>query len=137
MIAYYTEDVKMPTFPKRKMNAWIKSVANKYKKNVGEIAYIFCSDKKILEVNKQYLQHDYYTDIITFDYCERDVLNGDIFISIETVSSNAEQFRVSFEEELRRILIHGILHLCGQDDKTPALRAEMTKKENEALEMWG
>ena len=135
MIAYYTEDVKMPTFPKRKMNAWIKSVANKYKKNVGEIAYIFCSDKKILEVNKQYLQHDYYTDIITFDYCERDVLNGDIFISIETVSSNAEQFRVSFEEELRRILIHGIL--CGQDDKTPALRAEMTKKENEALEMWG
>ena len=137
MIAYYTEDVKMPTFPKRKMNAWIKRVANKYKKNVGEIAYIFCSDKKILEVNKQYLQHDYYTDIITFDYCERDVLNGDIFISIETVSSNAEQFRVSFEEELRRILIHGILHLCGQDDKTPALRAEMTKKENEALEMWG
>lgn len=137
MIAYYTEDVKMPTFPKRKMNAWIKSVANKYKKNVGEIAYIFCSDKKILEVNKQYLQHDYYTDIITFDYCERDVLNGDIFISIETVSSNAERFRVSFEEELRRILIHGILHLCGQDDKTPALRAEMTKKENEALEMWG
>jgi rRNA maturation RNase YbeY len=136
MIAYYTEDVKMPTFPKRKMNAWIKSVANKYKKNVGEIAYIFCSDKKILEVNKQYLQHDYYTDIITFDYCERDVLNGDIFISIETVSSNAEQFRVSFEEELRRILIHGILHLCGQDDKTPALRAEMTKKENEALEVW-
>ena len=137
MIAYYTEDVKMPTFPKRKMNAWIKSVANKYKKNVGEIAYIFCSDKKILEVNKQYLQHDYYTDIITFDYCERDVLNGDIFISIKTVSSNAEQFRVSFEEELRRILIHGILHLCGQEDKTPALRAEMTKKENEALEMFG
>lgn len=137
MIAYYTEDVKMPTFPKRKMNAWIKSVANKYKKNVGEIAYIFCSEKKILEVNKQYLQHDYYTDIITFDYCERDVLNGDIFISIETVSSNAERFRVSFEEELRRILIHGILHLCGQDDKTPALRAEMTKKENEALEMLG
>lgn len=137
MIAYYTEDVKMPTFPKRKINVWIKSVANKYKKNVGEIAYIFCSDKKILEVNKQYLQHDYYTDIITFDYCERDVLNGDIFISIETVSSNAERFRVSFEEELRRILIHGILHLCGQDDKTPALRAEMTKKENEALEMWG
>ena len=137
MIAYYTEDVKMPIFPKRKMNTWIKSVANKYKKNVGEIAYIFCSDKKILEVNKQYLQHDYYTDIITFDYCERDVLNGDIFISIETVSSNAERFRVSFEEELRRILIHGILHLCGQDDKTPALRAEMTKKENEALEMFG
>ena len=137
MIAYYTEDVKMPTFPKRKMNAWIKSVANKYKKNVGEIAYIFCSNKKILEVNKQYLQHDYYTDIITFDYCERDVLNGDIFISIETVSSNAERFRVSFEEELRRILIHGILHLCGQDDKTPALRAEMTKKETEALEMLG
>ncbi|MBO5975183.1 MAG: rRNA maturation RNase YbeY, partial [Paludibacteraceae bacterium] len=107
MIAYYTEDVKMPTFPKRKMNAWIKSVANKYKKNVGEIAYIFCSDKKILEVNKQYLQHDYYTDIITFDYCERDVLNGDIFVGIDTVASNAEQFGSKFEEELKRIIIHG------------------------------
>ena len=136
MIAYYTEDVKMPTFPKRKMNAWIKSVANKYKKNVGEIAYIFCSDKKILEVNKQYLQHDYYTDIITFDYCERDVLNGDIFVGIDTVASNAEQFGSTIEEELKSIIIHGILHLCGQDDKTPLLREEMTKKENEALQMW-
>lgn len=137
MISYYTEDVKMPKFSKRKMNAWIKAVAKKYEKNVGEVAYIFCSDKKILEVNNQYLQHDYYTDIITFDYCEKNILNGDIFVGVETVTSNAEQFGPSFDEELRRIIIHGILHLCGQDDKTPLLRAEMTKKENEALQMWG
>lgn len=126
----------MPVFSKRKMNLWIKAVANKYKKNVGEIAYIFCSDEKILEVNQQYLQHDYYTDIITFDYCENNTLNGDIFVGVETVLSNANQFGTTFEEELRRIIIHGILHLCGQDDKTIVLRAEMTQKENEALKMW-
>ena len=86
-------------------------------------------------MNKQYLEHDYYTDIITFDYCEGNTLSGDIFISIDTVQSNANEYNVSFEEELYRIIIHGILHLCGQEDKTPETRAEMTKKENDALEM--
>ncbi len=135
MIFYTTENVKLPKLEKRKTNAWIKSVAAKYDKKIGEIAYIFCDDAKILEVNKTYLQHDYFTDIITFDYCEGAVLNGDIFISLDTVRTNAQEFGVTFENELHRILIHGILHLCGQEDKTPEARLEMTRKENEALQM--
>ena len=135
MIFYTTENVKAPKLEKRKTNAWIKTVAEKYDKKIGEIAYIFCDDAKILEVNKTYLQHDYFTDIITFDYCEGAVLNGDIFISVDTVRANAQEFGVTFENELHRILIHGILHLCGQEDKTPEARLEMTRKENEALQM--
>ena len=135
MIFYTTENVKAPKLEKRKTNAWIKTVAEKYDKKIGEIAYIFCDDAKILEVNKTYLQHDYFTDIITFDYCEGAVLNGDIFISLDTVRANAQEFGVTFENELHRILIHGILHLCGQEDKTPEARLEMTRKENEALQM--
>ena len=135
MIFYTTENVKAPKLEKRKTNAWIKLVAEKYDKKIGEIAYIFCDDAKILEVNKTYLQHDYFTDIITFDYCEGVVLNGDIFISLDTVRTNAQEFGVMFENELHRILIHGILHLCGQEDKTPEARLEMTRKENEALQM--
>ena len=135
MIFYTTENVKAPKLEKRKTNAWIKLVAEKYDKKIGEIAYIFCDDAKILEVNQTYLQHDYFTDIITFDYCEGAVLNGDIFISLDTVRANAQEFGVMFENELHRILIHGILHLCGQEDKTPEARLEMTRKENEALQM--
>ena len=135
MIFYTTENVKVPKLEKRKTNVWIKTVAEKYDKKIGEIAYIFCDDAKILEVNKTYLQHDYFTDIITFDYCEGAVLNGDIFISLDTVRTNAQEFGVTFENELHRILIHGILHLCGQEDKTPEARLEMTRKENEALQM--
>lgn len=135
MIFYTTENVKLPKLEKRKTNAWIKTVAAKYDKKIGEIAYIFCDDAKILEVNKTYLQHDYFTDIITFDYCEGVVLNGDIFISLDTVRTNAQEFGLTFENELHRILIHGILHLCGQEDKTPEARLEMTRKENEALQM--
>jgi rRNA maturation RNase YbeY len=125
----------MPKLEKRKTNAWIKAVAQKYDKKIGEIAYIFCDDEKILEVNREYLQHDYYTDIITFDYSEDNIISGDIFISLDTVRSNAEEYGVSFDNELRRIIIHGILHLCGQEDKTSAARAEMTRKEDEALSM--
>lgn len=102
-------------------------------KKTGDIAYIFCSDERILEINKQYLQHDYYTDIITFDYSEDNIISGDIFISIDTVKSNSLDFGSDFETELLRVIIHGILHLCGQDDKSPELRMEMTRKENEAL----
>lgn len=133
MISYNTENVKMPALPRRATNAWIRAVAAHYGKKVGEVAYIFCDDAKILEVNRQYLQHDYYTDIITFDYCEGNTLHGDIFISLDTVRSNAAEFGTTFDNELHRILIHGILHLCGQADKTPEARAEMTRKENHAL----
>lgn len=135
MISYYAENVKNPLTQRRGVNAWIKAVAAVYGKKIGEIAYVFCNDERILEVNRQYLQHDYYTDIITFDYCEGNMLSGDIFISLDTVRSNAEEYGVSFEQELYRILIHGVLHLCGQDDKTPETRQEMTRKENAALEM--
>ena len=133
MISYNTDNVKMPALKRRATNAWIRAVAARYGKQVGDVAYIFCDDAKILEVNRQYLQHDYYTDIITFDYCEGNTLHGDIFVSLDTVRSNAAEFGATFDNELHRILIHGILHLCGQADKTPEARAEMTRKENHAL----
>ncbi len=106
-----------------------------YNKKTGEITYIFCSDKYILKINNEYLQHDYYTDIITFDYSEKDSIAGDLFISLDTVKSNAEQFEQPFDTELHRVIIHGILHLCGQKDKTEKDSEEMRRKENEALEL--
>ena len=129
MISYQTEGVKMPDIKKKETTGWIKEVAACYGKRVGEIAYIFCSDDKILEVNRQYLQHDYYTDIITFDYCEGDRISGDLFISLDTVRSNAEQF----EQPYDRVIIHGILHLCGINDKGPGEREIMEAAENKAL----
>lgn len=106
MISYQTDGVEMPSIKKRETTEWIKSVAATYGKRVGEIAYIFCSDEKILEVNRQYLQHDYYTDIITFDYCEGNRLSGDLFISLDTVRTNAEQFADNnYERELYRVII--------------------------------
>ena len=136
MIQFIAEEVKLPVLSKQKITRWIKDTAGVYGKRTGEIAYIFCTDKRILEVNRQYLKHDFFTDIITFDMSHGGFISGDIFISIETVESNAREFKVSFEDELKRILIHGILHLCGQDDKTPELRLEMTRKENLALQMY-
>ncbi len=132
-ITYHTEDVKMPQIKKRETSEWIKAVAATYNKLVGDVAYIFCSDEKILEVNKQYLQHDYYTDIITFDYTVGDRISGDLFISLDTVKTNAEQFADSYEEELNRTIIHGILHLCGINDKGPGEREIMEKAEDSAL----
>ena len=134
MINFIAEDVDFPVFDKQKVNNWIKDTAAGYNRKVGEVAYIFCSDKRILEVNKQYLNHDYYTDIITFDYSLGHIISGDIFISVDTVRSNADEYGVNFDNELMRIIIHGILHLCGQDDQTPELRAEMIRKENLALD---
>ena len=133
MIVYNADDIKMPVFPKRKISLWIKQVAEKYDKRVGEISYIFCSDNKIMEVNKEYLNHDYYTDIITFDYTEEDIISGDIFISVDTVRTNAEKYKVAYNDELYRVIIHGILHLCGIDDKARGARAVMEKSENDAL----
>lgn len=133
MITYNVEGVKMPKIRKRENTAWIKAVATSYGKKVGEIAYIFVNDEKILEVNRQYLQHDYYTDIITFDYCEGDVISGDLFISLDTVRTNAEQVGATYEQELHRVIIHGILHLCGINDKGPGEREIMEDAENKAL----
>lgn len=123
----------MPKIAKRKVSAWVKEVAKRHGYKVGDISYIFCSDEKILEVNRQYLQHDYFTDIITFDYTEEDKISGDLFISLDTVRTNAEQFHASYETELHRVIIHGILHLCGINDKGPGEREVMEREENEAL----
>ena len=133
MIYFNADNIEMPVLDERKVSRWIRSVAAEYGFAVGQINYIFCSDERELEVNRQFLGHDYYTDIITFDYSTDSTLNGDIFISLDTVRSNAAEVGVTFEEELHRILIHGVLHLTGQGDKTPETKAEMTRKENLAL----
>ena len=133
MIHFSTEQVEMPALNQTKIQRWIRAVAADYGFSVGDIHYIFCSDEKELEVNRTFLQHDYYTDVITFDYSTEDVINGDIFISLDTVRSNAEEADTDFSEELMRIIIHGVLHLTGQADKTPETKAEMTRKENLAL----
>ena len=135
MISYNTENVKMPAIRKRDTSAWIRRVAASYGKKVGEVGYLFCDDEKILEVNREFLKHDYYTDIITFDYCEGDTLNGDIVISLDTVRSNAQQLGKDYSEELHRVIIHGILHLCGQNDKAPGERELMETAEDKALAM--
>ena len=133
MITYNSEKVKMPKIKKRETTAWIKQVAQSYGKKVGDIGYMFVDDEKILEVNREYLQHDYYTDIITFDYCENDELNGDLVISLDTVRTNAELFGKTYEEELYRVIIHGVLHLIGINDKGPGEREIMEAAENKAL----
>lgn len=135
MISYQTDGVKMPAIKRRENSAWVKRVAESYGKKVGEVAYIFVNDDKILEVNKEYLQHDYYTDIITFDYCEGNVISGDLFISLDTVRTNAELVGATYEQELNRVIIHGILHLCGINDKGPGEREIMEAAENKALLM--
>ena len=142
MISYNTDGVKMPAIRRRDTSAWIKQVAAAYGKKVGSIAYIFCNDDKILEVNKQYLQHDYYTDIITFDYCDdeemmghKDTISGDLFISLDTVRTNAAQQGTTYEEELHRVIIHGVLHLIGINDKGPGEREIMEAAEDKALLM--
>ena len=112
---------------------WIRAVAAEYGYSVGNINYLLCNDEQILAVNREFLQHDYYTDVITFDYTTAQCLNGDIFISLDTVRSNAEMVGAMFDHELLRILIHGVLHLTGQADKTPETKAEMTRKEEKAL----
>ena len=136
MVSFIADSIEMPALDERKVTRWIRSVAADYNFAVGNINYIFCSDERELEVNKQFLGHDYYTDVITFDYTSGKTLNGDIFISLDTVRSNAGMVGAPFEEELRRIIIHGILHLTGQGDKTPETKAQMTEKEEKALAKW-
>lgn len=133
MITYNADGVKMPSIKKRETTAWIKAVAGLYGRRVGEIGYMFVGDEKMLEVNREYLGHDYYTDIITFDYDEGDRINGDIVISLDTVRSNAELFGKEYSDELHRVIIHGILHLCGINDKGPGEREIMEANENKAL----
>lgn len=139
MITFETEEgFKFTLKQKLLLKKWIKRVVEEqYGKKLGDLSYMFCSDAKILEVNKQYLQHDYYTDIITFDYCEGEVVSGDMFISVETVGSNAEEYKETFERELHRVIIHGVLHLCGLKDKSEADSKKMRAAEERALSILG
>ena len=137
MISFLTENIKMPRLDRKAVRAWITAVAATYDgRKVGNLNYIFCNDDRILEVNKEFLGHDYYTDIITFDYSEPGLVSGDMFISIETVETNSFKFHTSYDKELMRVIIHGVLHLCGINDKGPGERAVMEAAEERALDMW-
>lgn len=135
MIGFYNEDVVFTLKGKTLLRQWIRRVAESYGFKAGNLSYVFCSDEKILEVNRQFLQHDYYTDIITFDYDERGKVSGDMYISVDTVRSNAALYAPSFEREMRRVIIHGVLHLCGLKDKAPDDEKKMRAAEEAALAM--
>ena len=135
MVRYFQEDIRFELKQKMRNNCWLKMVAGSEMRRLGAVNIIFCSDNYILDVNMKYLQHDYFTDIITFDYCEKDVLSGDLFISIDSVRENAHTYGTTFENELDRVMVHGLLHLIGYDDHTPEQTAEMRRKENYYLEM--
>ncbi|MBR6758629.1 MAG: rRNA maturation RNase YbeY [Bacteroidaceae bacterium] len=132
-INFNVERIDFPPIDVDKVSRWIERVAASYDKRCGNISYVFCDDEHILEVNKAFLQHDYYTDIITFDYSVGRIISGDVFISVDTVMSNAQGLGVSYDSELLRVIIHGVLHLCGIDDKGPGEREIMERCENEAL----
>ena len=135
MIRYFQEDIRFELKQKVRNNRWLKTVAGSEMRRIGAINIIFCSDNYILDVNMRYLQHDYFTDIITFDYCEKDVLSGDLFISIDSVWENAMFYGVPFADELDRVMVHGLLHLIGYDDHTEEQVAQMRAKEDYYLQM--
>lgn len=135
MINFYEEDIKSHLRNRRVIKQWIKDIISSYNYSTGNISYIFCSDDYLLNINRQYLSHDYYTDVITFDYDENNIVSGDIFISVDTVKSNSEQYSVSYNCELYRVIIHGVLHLCGLKDKTPEDAKIMREAEEKSLQI--
>ena len=132
-ITYLAQQTELPIFNQLAVNEWIKQVARNHNRVVGPLTYIFCSDDRIIQVNRKCLNHDYFTYIITFDYSSHKRISGDMFISLDTVKSNAELFQRAYNEELMRVVIHGVLHLCGINDKGPGEREIMEMHENEAL----
>lgn len=136
MIEFQTEDVEFPDIDKRMVGQWLKMVADSYNRVVGNIVYRFCSDDAILKANIEFLGHDYFTDIITFDYSRGRRISGDILISLETVRSNAGDMGIAFSRELLRVISHGVLHLCGEKDKLPGEREKMEDAENRALALF-
>lgn len=130
MISYYKEDTGFEFKGKALNNRWFRMVAGSEIRRVGDISIIFCSDNYILDVNMRYLQHDYFTDIITFDYCEGDRLSGDLFISVDSVRENALFYGTEFSDELNRVMVHGLLHLIGYDDHTDEQKKVMREKED-------
>lgn len=135
-INFFSEDIDFKLASKNKIRNWIKHSIEKELKKTGLINIIFTSDNYLLDINKKYLSHNYLTDIITFNYCEKNTINGDIYISIETVLNNSKRFIVSFEDEIRRVIIHGILHLIGYNDSTNAEKIQMREKENNYLDRY-
>ena len=133
MVSYFTQDIAFRFKEKRITSRWLKAVAESEGKRLGDIGIIFCSDNYLLNVNKEYLKHDYYTDIITFDYSEGNKLSGDLFISIDSVKSNAAFYEQEFHVELRRVIVHGLLHLMGYDDHSDEDITQMRTKENACL----
>ena len=133
MIQYFNNEVDFDFKSKLMIRRWIKNVAKHHSKRCGDINIIFCSDPALLEINKQFLGHDYYTDIITFDYCQGDKLSGELYISIDTVKANAVEYEQEFTTELHRVIIHGILHLIGFDDHSDEDIAQMRRREDQAL----
>ena len=133
MIRFFNKDIKFTLTDKLLLKKWIKEVVSSYGNRVGDINIILCDDPSILEINNQFLGHDYYTDIITFDYTEEKVINGELYISIDTVRANAQEYGQSFPDELHRVIIHGILHLCGLDDHCEEDIKEMREAENLSL----
>ena len=126
----------MPILEFGRINSWLEEIATSHDRLIGNLNYLFCDDEEILRVNREFLKHDYFTDIITFDYSRKRRVSGDIFISLDTVKSNAEELKVSFPDELLRVIAHGLLHLCGIDDKAPGEREIMERHENDALKLW-
>lgn len=133
MVSFQAEGVEIPKIDINKISKWLNEVASQYNKRIGDLVYCFCSDDEILRTNREFLNHDYYTDIITFDYSIGDKVGADILISLDTVKSNAKLFDVSFQDELMRVIVHGLLHLCGLKDKTQQERELMESAENKAL----
>lgn len=136
MISYFFEDTNELSLQQSEIEKNIEKLIDTEGKMPGDISYIFCSDDYLLEINKQYLNHDYYTDVITFDYCEDGVISGDIFISVDTIKSNAQEYSVTFEKELQRVMIHGVLHLVGYKDKQEDDQKVMRSKEDEYLKLF-
>ena len=139
MISFFKENTSFDIKSKNKIKAWLRSIAASYGLTIGDMNYVFCDDEYLLGINRQYLGHDYYTDIITFDSREdpgSKRLDGDIFISVDTVRANGEEYGEGFEREIMRVVAHGLLHLCGEDDHTPAQQKNMRQAENKALERW-
>lgn len=135
-VLFFKEGVEYPAFfSEALINKWLDSIAVYYSKKIGALSFIFCSDDYILDVNRNYLSHDYYTDVITFDYCEGDLLSGDVFISLDTVYSNSLQFQSGYENEFHRVICHSVLHLVGYKDKTDADSRMMRLNENICLEL--
>ncbi|MGZ3864006.1 MAG: rRNA maturation RNase YbeY [Bacteroidia bacterium] len=136
MAVHFSSSVKVKLPSKKHLKVWVEKIVLSEKRKLKSLAYNFCSDEELLEKNKQFLNHNTYTDIITFDYSEENLISGEIYISVDRVAENAEKFKTDFSEELMRVMAHGVLHLCGYKDKSPLQQKQMRAAENRAMKMF-